>query len=667
MHLASLPSALREALDRPELRAVTGGWRVTAAPALAASFTLAEGELRLGRAALERPDRMVIALRHGLEAAWLGAALPGREALAALAAARVAALFAAMEEGPESAPVGWSAELAAALPPSPARLAALARELAPGAALAAADGALLAALWPLLGPAEWLMEQGGDGRLAIDPLTGLNAYGCSHRPRPWAVTFASSTASSSSERGYAGAEAARRRLVRQGLTDGPEKALAAEAARVRAEIAAGFGLGADAGVIVAASGTDCELFALALAVAAADGRAVVNLLVAPEETGSGVPLAAEGRHFAPETAWQSPVEKGARVAGFPAATRRLGIALRGADGTPRPPAAVTAEIAAEVAQAVADGARVLLHVLDVSKTGLLAPDPAWAGRLAARFPGLVDVVVDACQARLSEDRVRQYVAAGFAVLVTGSKFFTGPPFAGAVLVPPALLARLRAHPLPAGLADYAGAWEWPEEVGGRVLAPRANAGLLLRWNAALAEMAAFRAVPAAERRESLARFTGAVAAAIAASPDLEPVAVPAPDRSDAGWDGLATILSFAVRAPGGGLMGVAEARAVYRWLNADLAAAIPAPLSYAERELARLFCHIGQPVPLAGPGGRPIGALRISAGARLVSGEPSHGDMDTAPRLAREIADANRVLAKISLILRHFNALEAADPRPSFR
>ena len=59
--------------------------------------------------------------------------------------------------------------------------------------------------WGLLGPTEWLMEQGGDARLATDPFTGLNGYGCSHRPRPWAVTFASSTASSSSERGYLGA------------------------------------------------------------------------------------------------------------------------------------------------------------------------------------------------------------------------------------------------------------------------------------------------------------------------------------------------------------------------------------------------------------------------------------------------------------------------------
>ncbi|NVN12286.1 hypothetical protein HUK84_14340, partial [Nguyenibacter vanlangensis] len=56
------------------------------------------------------------------------------------------------------------------------------------------------------------------------------------------------------------------------------------------------------------------------------------------------------------------------------------------------------------------------------------------------------------------------------------------------------------------------------------------------------------------------------------------------------------------------------------------------------------------------------GALRLSAGARLVSGEPSHDGLVPDRRMDREIGDARLVLDKIGLILRHWAILRAADP-----
>ena len=47
----------------------------------------------------------------------------------------------------------------------------------------------------------------------------------------------------------------------------------------------------------------------------------------------------------------------------------------------------------------------------------------------------VMIVIDACQARLGRARIRWYLERGFPVLLTGSKFFTGAPFSGALLVP----------------------------------------------------------------------------------------------------------------------------------------------------------------------------------------------------------------------------------------
>src|SRR3954454_25395782 len=122
---------------------------------------------------------------------------------------------------------------------------------------------LLADCWSMLGPAEILMQRGGDNRLYVKPETGLNVYGCSHRPRPWAVTFASSTASSISERGYVAAEAARQRVTLAALRGLSREAATSEALLARSEIKSYYQLPPGAEVILAPSGTDGELLALA--------------------------------------------------------------------------------------------------------------------------------------------------------------------------------------------------------------------------------------------------------------------------------------------------------------------------------------------------------------------------------------------------------------------
>ncbi|SAY46840.1 hypothetical protein KRIGEM_03199 [Komagataeibacter rhaeticus] len=87
-----------------------------------------------------------------------------------------------------------------------------------------------------------------------------------------------------------------------------------------------------------------------------------------------------------------------------------------------------------------------------SSTGLVAPGRAALGHAGARQAGeacAADGVVDACQARLDPLRVRAYLDMGWMVMVTGSKFCTGPPFCGALLLPAGVRRRLEgARPLP---------------------------------------------------------------------------------------------------------------------------------------------------------------------------------------------------------------------------
>jgi hypothetical protein len=659
-----LPDAISRLLARPDLRIAPHERSIAFAADLVDPFTVdATGHVRLGPASLARGEHAAAVLRHALELALLLPRLPAAPALAGLAAARVAAQFAAVHGAPAEP---WHEAMAGPVAPDPAVLHTIWLRLSrlhadPATPPDPASLARLAAIWSLLGPAESLLQSGGDQRLRVDPATGLNGYGCSHRPRPWAVTFASSTASSSSERGFAAAEATRQRVTLAALAGNAEAALAEEATATRTEIARRSG-NPDAQVVLAASGTDCELLVLALA--GSTDRPVTNLLIAPEETGSGVPLAATGCHFAPDTARGAPVIKGAKVAGYAADIRLACVPARAADGTLLTPDAIDADCIRQTDAAIAQGRDVILHLLDISKTGYLAPSVAAIGRLAARHPGRVRVVVDACQGRLTQARILGYLVHGWFVLITGSKFLTGPPFAGAILVPPSQAARL-ATPLPPGLADYSSRPEWPKQTSGAAALPAlANYGLLLRWQAALAEWAALDDIPPHHQYDILTRFSARIRQGIAANPDLALLDVAPPPRPDAAWDSVQTILGFVIRPADP--LSPEDARRVYHWLNADLRPGLPSHLTAEQERLACLRCHIGQPVPLPGPAGRQIGVLRISAGARLVSGEPSHHDLDEEARLLREIRDALSVLAKISLILAHWQGLLEADPKPSF-
>jgi hypothetical protein len=625
----------------------------------AAAFSATAAGVTLGPAAFAAPVTSEFFLRWALETTvLLRAGVP--DALSCLAAARAAAqaIAADFAEIPAGLPL-WLGRMAADMPPPDPIFV----NIQPG--VTTEEIRVLRAAWANLGTAEALMETGGDIRLQRDPRSGLNGYGCSHRPRPWAITFASSTASSSSERGYAAADAARLAATARLLTGPARPAIAATLDEVRASISSCYGLGDDTAVILAASGTDTELLALAVTHLAAPDAPVKNILIAPAETGRGVPMAARGVHFAINTARGEDVTQEACIAGFRPDTVVANILLRHAAGGLRAPADVEADIIAEIDSGLADGFRILLHGLDLSKTGLLAPGPAFLRKLRAVYGQKFDIVIDACQARLSPASLRAYLALDAAVLITGSKFFTGPPFAGAAILPPALTARLQTGMLPEGLDAYFGRDEFDAACPAAAHLPATgNYGLALRWHAALAEMRAFFAVPPARRHAILAAFNATAARKIAENPALVLLPRPILRRTDEDepWERLRTILTFTLRCPldPTRYLTPAEARAVYVWLNADLRGFLPGTPDVAAR-----ICHIGQPVNLPQTACEGVqGVLRVSAGARLISGEPSHDALPENVRLDRELADLASVFDKISLILENFEHLWAVNPAP---
>lgn len=451
-------------------------------------------------------------------------------------------------------------------------------------------------------PLEQALVAGGDTRLAL--AGGSNKYGCPPRPDPALAAFGSSTASVISLEGFA---AARRLHERFAFASGAEAVALydREIARLREELKALCGVAPGTEVVLAASGTDLHLLATQLVGPPGPTRIV---LMDPAETGTGVPAALEGRHFNTLSALGHDVVAGTGLEGAGACDVAT-VPVRRADGTLRSPTEMEAEFEALVTEAVELGLRVLLIVVDVSKTGLLVPGLAWVTSLEGRFPGSIDVLVDACQFRLAPPTLQAYLAHGFMVALTGSKFLTGPAFSGALFVPAPLAARLRARPLPRALAAYSARGDWPQGwAAAESLEGVANFGLLLRWEVALEELRAFRTVPPSAIAGFLRAFEAAVRDRLAKDPHFEPLLIPPLDRRPLGaeesWDQIPTIFPFLLVS--GEPLALAATRQVYDMLGLEAPGTSP------------LRGQLGQPVSCGRRGEVALSALRLCASARLV-------------------------------------------------
>ena len=123
------------------------------------------------------------------------------------------------------------------------------------------------------------------------------------------------------------------------------------------------------------------------------------------------------------------------VAGLAHSVTSLALPLFDATGHGRPQVDSDSQVLGAVEKSLANGSGVLLQIMDSSKLGWRAPSEQCLDEIRRRWPGRVQIVVDACQMRLGRPRLRNYLDRGCIVIVTGSKFFTGPPFSGALLVP----------------------------------------------------------------------------------------------------------------------------------------------------------------------------------------------------------------------------------------
>jgi len=517
-----------------------------------------------------------------------------------------------------------------------------------------------AAMAELFLPLDRLLAGGGDPRLGLDPVSGLNEYGCRPLPCPDTLSFASSTATSISQRAFDRAGVAREALMRSAIALGIDAAFDARLEAMRGELKACLGLSQTrAEVVFSPSGTDAQLQALFLA-RALKGPALTTVIVAADQTGSGTADTARGNHFSAATANGIRVRKGEPIAGLAPPVGSIALRLLDETGGFRPPAATDAQVIGAIEQSVASGSNVLLQIMDCSKLGWRIPSDPCLDQIQARWPDRVQVVVDACQMRLGRRRLQKYLERGHIVLVTGSKFFTGPPFSGALLVPAALSKALAAvGGKAAGLVDYSSRSDWPQSWNSlRSGFPvRQNFGPWLRWEAALEEIRAYYAIPDEFRAAALTAFGEGAERIIASSPSL--VSLPPQQRSgdDADDEELArpTIFPFLIRRHGR-ILPLADCRQIYRALARDARADVAAEGGGRDAEIAANTCLVGQPVALG-----QVAALRLCAGARLVT-QAWAADADTARgNLQRELGHVAVIVAKIEWLL---EGMDIDSPAP---
>ncbi len=506
---------------------------------------------------------------------------------------------------------------------------------------------------PSLPTTEQLLTQGGDTRITLAVSRGSNVYGCMPQPDRDLMGFGSSTASVISARGFDAANRLRRRLLDTVGGESPADSYARELDRIRNELLELCGLGDIDGleVVIGASGTDMHLITALLASYGADAPTRI-IMVDAGETGSRVTTALSGRHFSSKAALGTRVVEGQSIT-HGRSIDIVNVAIRSADGSPRPSSEVDTEVELLVADAAARGWRTMVVLVDVSKTGMVSPSPDCVVNLHRRFVDCVDVLVDACQFRIAPATLRGYLARGFMVAVTGSKFITGPTFSGALFIPATAVRRLRGSSLPAALRDYCARADWPRDwSAGHALDRTVNFGLLLRWEAALQELRAFRAVPGEEAAWFLRAFADVIHRRINNDPAFESVPVPIIDRgslsTESSWDRIQTIFPFVLYRPGLRARRMPLSRDETVRVHGLLRGDITAGRFILPAKVAATRCQLGQPVACGERHGVPVSALRLCASARLVVEAASLPNRAAAALI---MARANAALDKTAALI----------------
>lgn len=490
---------------------------------------------------------------------------------------------------------------------------------------------------------EEIIRSGGDHRLDIIQGSFLNLYGCS--PTPYEhISYSSSTASTVSFDAYNHARNIFDRVCKLDDLSDPFQ-------NVRDRLRSYIGLDDSVDIALGPSGTDMELISLLASIE--KNPVVSNILVARDEVGSGIEFAASGRHSSSTTPSGKSATKGDYIAGFEKHDIELeSVSVRHSNGSIVPVDDVLKDVVSKIESATARGRRVLLHLVYRTKTGIISPCFYSIKKLMQKYSENLDVVVDACQYRMSNESLRLLLAANCMVIITGSKFYAGAPFSSALLVPESVRDRFVTNnsSIPKGIEDYFSRSELPIRwaIFNSLPSERNNVGLLLRWETALYEMTRFSAVHK-ERFQASVQIFHEVLDQIISSYDCfslvrEDKGVSLVTEQDSIFN--QTIQTFVLED---GKKELNDAKIIYQALYQDLSPILDNPI-------AKTICHIGQPVKVKkNADGNWSAALRVSLNANYFAQQS--GKILDKQRIVLQ-SELGAIFSKMKLILDNYDSVK---------
>ena len=361
--------------------------------------------------------------------------------------------------------------------------------------------------------------------------------------------------------------------------------------------------------------------------------------------------------------WGENVAKGEPVHAHAPEGVTVEIPLRDAEGRALAHEIVDGTVRKLATEHLAAGAQVLIHAMNHSKLGASGPSVALLQELKKKHGDKIQIIIDACQMRVEMEELRDYLLRDFPVIITGSKYFTGPPLSGAVLVSRKTVERAAAagRDFPAGFHAYCARFDFPDTLRGLLAQPTRdfNLGSYLRWAAALAEIKRYFRIPPSERRKGLEQFSRGIRELFRSHPSIELQDERKPASPVGEFQNRQMIFPFFLvrhEADGAHVLDAAEVRTVYKLLNQDCSGRFATSNARDYRLLAQR-CHIGQPVKAVHPSGLTTAVVRISMGARIISESWSESSESLETDLIRdELWQAGVVLDKITLLVKTLKA-----------
>lgn len=503
-----------------------------------------------------------------------------------------------------------------------------------------------------------LMAMGGDSRITLKDESSLNTYG--HAPFPkFSVSYSSCTSNTISTSAYAYVESYLNVLQHQHRESLTSAVFIEEFEKIRKKVAIYYELHPDVEMVFGSSGTDIELIQLALSLEYQ--KPVHNIVLASNEVGSGIEQASKGRYFSDSTPKGTRCKPGESIAGFHAGMiSTANIEIRHKDGSVRDEGAIYADFCAETEQAIDQGKRVIIHTIHRTKTGLITPEIEQIKQLVKSYGDHVDVVVDCCQGRVSIRRVNDYLNLGASVLLTGSKFYSGPPFSGLLLLPRGQYE----HPLDVikypGLKDFFSVAELPlswQKDFTNDTNEHNNLGLLLRWKAAVYEMNKVFLVPNKRIEFVINSFTCAAREMIVESGFCEEISASSQTEEDADPGNtispfeLNSIITLSIRKLDGSFLNLDDAKLIHKALYTDLRKCLD-----TKAKLASAIVQLGQPVKVFRNVDNAWSAtLRLALSSNMIG---ELGLLDDDIIHMRFKSDMHMIHDKLALILNQFDVLK---------